>query len=111
MAVGVTNNTIFVCHMKSMDMHLWWLRCRESQEHYCYYWGPGHNNEGNYSKKHHPPLYHEAKRPIHSCIRLQYLQGCVTLLLFIELAERLRAQGQTFTAVTKTGTTVIDRQT
>ena len=65
-AVGVTNNTIFVRHMKSMDMRLWWLLCRESQEQYHCYWVPGPNNEGGYSTTYHPPLYHEAKRPIHS---------------------------------------------
>ena len=35
-AVGVANNTIVVRHMKSMKMRLWWIRCRESQEHYRY---------------------------------------------------------------------------
>ena len=55
-AVGVINNTIVVRHMKSMDMRIWWLRCSEYQEHYCYYWGPGPNNEGYYSTKHPPPL-------------------------------------------------------
>ena len=35
----------------------------------------------------------------------------VTLLLFIELAEWLHAQGQTVDAVTKTGTAGTDRQT
>ena len=27
-----------------------------------YYWAPGSENEGDYSTKHHPPIYHEAKR-------------------------------------------------
>ena len=65
-AVGFTNNAIIVRHMKSMDMQVWWLWCHKSQEHYRYYWGTSPNNEGDYSTKHHPPLYHEAKRPIHS---------------------------------------------
>ena len=31
---------------------------------------------------------------------MQYLKGCVTLILLIDLAEWLNAQGQTFSAVT-----------
>eukprot|EP00804_Cyclotella_cryptica_P014538 CCRYP_004830-RA/>CCRYP_004830-RA protein AED:0.09 eAED:0.09 QI:0/0/0/1/1/1/3/0/993 len=31
---GVSNKTIITKKMKSMDMHLWWLRCRESQGHF-----------------------------------------------------------------------------
>jgi hypothetical protein len=30
-ALGVANKTIIAKKMKSMDMRLWWLRCRESQ--------------------------------------------------------------------------------
>ena len=62
--VGVTNNTNVVRHMKSMVMRLWCLRYHKSQKHYFYNWGPGPNNEGDYSTKHHPPPYHEFKRPI-----------------------------------------------
>jgi hypothetical protein len=29
-ALGVANKTIITKKMKSMDMRLWWLRCRES---------------------------------------------------------------------------------
>ncbi len=37
-ATGVTNKTIVPCRAKMMDMRLWWLRCRRSQEQFCYYW-------------------------------------------------------------------------
>ena len=43
-------------------MKLWWLRDRESQEQFRYYWAPGSENEGDYITKHCPPIYHEEKR-------------------------------------------------
>ena len=61
-AVGFTNKTIVNKATKSSDMKLWWLRDRESQEQFRYYWAPGSENEGNYSTKHNLPIYHEAKR-------------------------------------------------
>ena len=61
-AVGFINKTIVNKATKSSDMKLWWLRDRESQEQFRCYWAPGYENEGDYSTKHHPPIYHEAKR-------------------------------------------------
>ena len=61
-AVGFTNKTIFNKATKSSDKKLWWLRDKESQEQFRYYWEPGSENEGDYSTKHHPPIYHEANR-------------------------------------------------
>ena len=40
-ALGVANKTIITKKMKFMDMRLWWLRCREFQGQFRYYWGPG----------------------------------------------------------------------
>eukprot|EP00804_Cyclotella_cryptica_P000823 CCRYP_001070-RA/>CCRYP_001070-RA protein AED:0.36 eAED:0.36 QI:0/-1/0/1/-1/1/1/0/335 len=65
-ALGVANNTIIAKKMKSMDMRLWWLRCRESQGHFRYFWGPGPTNLADYSTKAHPDIYHESQRPIHA---------------------------------------------
>ena len=59
-AVGFTNKTIVKKATKSADMKLWWLRDRESQEQFRYYCEPVSENEGYYSTKHHPPIYHEA---------------------------------------------------
>jgi hypothetical protein len=35
-ALGVANKTIITKKIKSMDMHLWWLCCRESQSQFRY---------------------------------------------------------------------------
>ena len=61
-AVGFTNKEIVNEATKSADMKLWWLRDREPQEQFRYYWAPGSEKEGYYSTKHHIPIHHEAKR-------------------------------------------------
>ena len=61
-AVGVVNNTIVPIKLKTMDRRLYWLRCRNSQGQFRYYWAPGLLNWGDYSTKRHPPIYHESKR-------------------------------------------------
>ena len=40
-AVGFTNKTIVKKVTKSDNMKLWWLRDRESQDQFRYYWAPG----------------------------------------------------------------------
>ena len=62
-AISVTNKTMVNKMLKSMYMHLWWIRCRYSQDHFRYYWAPGNQNLDKYSTKHHPPLYHFSHRP------------------------------------------------
>ena len=61
-AVGVTNQTIVPKRTKSMDMRFHWLRCREAQGQFRFYWAPGPTNEGDYTSKHHPPIHHLAVR-------------------------------------------------
>ncbi len=43
-AAGVVNNTIVPRRSKMMDMRLWWLRCRASQDQFRYYWDAGSKN-------------------------------------------------------------------
>ena len=61
-AAGVVNNTIVPKKLKTMDRRLHWLRFREAQGQFRYYWASGYLNWGDYSTKHHPPLYHESRR-------------------------------------------------
>jgi hypothetical protein len=61
-ADGVVNNTIVPRKLKSMDLRLHWLRCREAQGQFRVYWAKGVDNWGDYHTKHHPPIYHESKR-------------------------------------------------
>ena len=52
---GIVNNTIVPRKIKTMDRRLHWLRCREAQGQFSYYWASGNLNWGYYSTKHHPP--------------------------------------------------------
>ena len=44
-AMGFTNKKIVNKATKSADMKLWWLRDREFQEQFRYYWATGSENE------------------------------------------------------------------
>ena len=56
-AAVVVNNTIVPRKLKTMDHRLHWLRYREAQDQFRYYWASENLNWGDYSTKHHlPPL-------------------------------------------------------
>ncbi len=59
-AEGVTNKTIVPHRSKMMDMQFWCLRCRASQDQFCYCWDADAKNWANYHTKHHPDTYHKA---------------------------------------------------
>ena len=59
--VVMTNCTLIRRKSKSWDLHLSWLRCREAQQQFCIYWDKVPNNNGDYSTKHQPLIYHETK--------------------------------------------------
>lgn len=57
-AEGVINSKIQPKRTKSMDMRFYWLRCREAQEQFRFYWRPGGQNLADYWTKHHPAAHH-----------------------------------------------------
>jgi hypothetical protein len=65
-AAGFVNDTIIQRRIKMLWMRLHWLRCREAQGQFRYYWDKGTTNLADYSTKHHPPAYHLAHRPTHA---------------------------------------------
>eukprot|EP00804_Cyclotella_cryptica_P006809 CCRYP_010934-RA/>CCRYP_010934-RA protein AED:0.48 eAED:0.53 QI:0/-1/0/1/-1/0/1/0/82 len=60
------NDTIIQRQIKMIWMRLHWLRCREAQGQFCFYWDRRSANFPDYSTKHHPIAYHLAHHPIHS---------------------------------------------
>jgi len=62
-ALGVMNNNIQPRHTKAMDMRLHWLRDREAQHQFCFFWRPGPANRADYWTKHHCTSHHIEKRP------------------------------------------------
>jgi hypothetical protein len=63
-ALGVVTYNILPRRTKAMDMHYWWLRDREHQKQFKYYWRPGPTNStGDYWTKHHCAAHHCEKCP------------------------------------------------
>ena len=57
----VTNN-VQPLRTKDMDMRYHWLRCRDAQGKFRYYWWPGTANLGKYWTKHHPCAHQKSMR-------------------------------------------------
>ena len=66
-----------------MDRCLHWLRYREAQGQFRYYWASGNLNWGDYSTKHHPPYitnpeeynYQDIQERTSNLSKVQ--QGCI----------------------------------
>jgi hypothetical protein len=61
-AEGVINNKIQPKRTRAMDMRLHWLRDREAQRQFRFYWRPGGKNLADYWTKHHAPTHHKNVR-------------------------------------------------
>ena len=61
-ALGVVNNNIQPKRTKAMDMRFHWLRCREAQDQFRFFWRPGPTNKADYWTKHHCAAHHIEKR-------------------------------------------------
>jgi hypothetical protein len=62
-ALRVVNNYIQPRHTKAMDMRFHWLREREAQRQFRFFWHPGPTNRADHWAKHHCAAYHIKKRP------------------------------------------------
>jgi hypothetical protein len=65
-AAGFIHDTIVQRRIKMIWMRLHWLRCREAQGQFRFYWDKGSSNLADYHTKHHPPAYHQAHRATHA---------------------------------------------
>eukprot|EP00984_Skeletonema_dohrnii_P011431 scaffold4568_cov78-Skeletonema_dohrnii-CCMP3373.AAC.1 len=63
MAEGVINNKVQPKRTKAMDMRFHWLRDRECQQQFRFYWRPGRLNYADYWTKHHSAKHHANIRP------------------------------------------------
>ena len=62
-AHALLTNKILTKALKAMDMRFHWLRCRDAQGQFRYYWRPGTQNLADYFTKHHPATHHNSVRP------------------------------------------------
>jgi hypothetical protein len=77
MAEGVINSKVQPKRTKAMDMRFHWLRDRECQKQFRFYWRPGKLNYADYWTKHHPAAHHENMRhefltPLHVLATLKH---------------------------------------
>jgi hypothetical protein len=62
-AHALLTNKILPKALKAMDMRFHWLRCRNAQGQFYYYWRPGTQNLADYFTKRHPTSHHKSVRP------------------------------------------------
>jgi hypothetical protein len=62
-AHALLTNKILPKVLKAMDMQFHWLRCRDAQGQFRYYWRPGTQNLADYWTKHYPASHHTAFCP------------------------------------------------
>ena len=101
---GVLNSRVQTKQMKSMDMQLHWLLCREAQSQFRFYWRPGKTNLADYFMDHRSPAHHRNMRAELNCITVgeavaRWLQGCVKLqvhlsrgIFHVELRQPIKQQ-------------------
>jgi hypothetical protein len=59
-AHALLTNKILPKALKAKDMRFHWLRCRNAQVQFRYYWRPGTQNLADYFTKHHPATHHKS---------------------------------------------------
>jgi hypothetical protein len=62
-AHALLTNKILPKALKALDMRFHWLRCRDAQGQFRYYWRPGTHNLADYFTKHHPSTHHKSVHP------------------------------------------------
>jgi hypothetical protein len=78
--------------MKAMDMRFHWLRCREAQKQFRFFWRPNKTNLADYWTKHYCAAHHIKQHPqfltpLSVITTLQASKECTpTLLLNCNLA-------------------------
>ena len=73
-ANGFIHDNIHQRRSKSWDMRYYWLRDRQTQQHFLFFWDKGSNNDADYFTKHFPAKYHRVKRPRYVQDKLNIIQ-------------------------------------
>ena len=63
-AFDVFTNNIIPKQNKSIDMRIWWLRCRANQKYFRPYWVSDKENYADCTSKHHSGPHHKSKEPL-----------------------------------------------
>ena len=70
---------------KPWDMKYYWLRCKETQQLFKFFWEKCNNNEPDYPTKHHATIYHRD-------IRSRYIQDKNPLYIYQQKLQRICTQ-------------------
>ena len=62
-ALGFVTKNLNPKATKSTDMNYWYMRDKQHQKQFRYYWREGPTNDGDYNTKHHCAAHHQEKRP------------------------------------------------
>ena len=79
-ANGVVNGKIQPKATKAMDMRFYWLKDKEAQNFFQFFWRPGKNNMADYWTKHHAAIHHEniCSQILSKPSAIQHLKQCLT---------------------------------
>ena len=91
-AHAVVTNNVQPRRTKAMDMILHWIRCRDAQGQFRYFWKPGTMNLGDYWTKHHPRSHHKNFRSLVLIPMKDLMQFCAR---HVASTEREQAQNKT----------------
>jgi len=73
-ANGFIHDNIHQRRSKSWDMRYYWLRDRQTQQQFLFFWDKGSNNDADYFTKHFAAKYHRVKRPRYVQDKLNIIQ-------------------------------------
>ena len=79
-ANGFIHDSIHQRRSKSWDMRYYWLRDRQTQQKFLFFWDKGSNNDADYFTKHFPAKYHRVKSAMYKIKSTSYSSGNETIL-------------------------------
>jgi hypothetical protein len=99
-AHALLTNKIMPKVLKAMDMRFHWLRCREAQDQYFFYWRLGTKKLADYWTKHHPASHHKAfwQQILTSSKNMANKSFVKKILLTPAFVEQMAAQQTTIAA-------------
>ena len=71
-SVGVVTNNMMPKQTKSVDMSLWWLRCRTNQKQFRPHWASEKGIYADYASKHHSEQHHIGQRPLRAGLQSMF---------------------------------------
>ena len=97
-AHSVVTNNVQPKRTKAMETRFHWLRCRDAQDQFRYYWRPGSQNWADYWTKYFPAFHHINMRPefLTPARHLEYIKRRqMKVVCAVKLAQVISDSGPT----------------